>query len=106
VTRQETFADRLTALREAAGVSQYRLAQLSGVTKQTVSRLEAGQVQPSWDTVQALARGLGVEVGAFVTNAGPPQDVPVRSPGRPPKAVEAGPPAQPKKPRARPRKGT
>jgi transcriptional regulator with XRE-family HTH domain len=82
--KQETFAERLQALREKAGVTQYRLAQLSGVSKQTLSRLELGTTQPSWDTVQALARGLGVEVGAFVIESArqtPP--VPARPRGRP-----------------------
>jgi transcriptional regulator with XRE-family HTH domain len=82
--KSETFAERLQALREKAGVTQYRLAQLSGVSKQTLSRLEMGATQPSWETVQALARGLGVEVGAFVTEAArqaPPE--PAKARGRP-----------------------
>lgn len=66
-TRRETFADRLRSLREAAGISQYRLAQLSGLTKQTLSRLELGESKPSWETVQALARALAVDVTVFVT---------------------------------------
>ena len=84
--KQETFADRLSAIREAVGISQYRLAQLSGVTKQTISRLELGETQPSWDTVQLLARALGAEVTAFVT-------------------LPAELPATEKPPRGRPKKG-
>jgi transcriptional regulator with XRE-family HTH domain len=63
--RKETFADRLRALRLQAGITQYRLAKLSGLTNQGVSRLEKGG-QPSWATVQKLAGALGVEVTAFV----------------------------------------
>jgi transcriptional regulator with XRE-family HTH domain len=97
----ETFADRLKSLRERTGVSQYRLAQLAGLAKQTVSRLELGQIRPSWETVQALARGLGVEVGAFVTDQGAPaeQPPPAKPRGRPRKAGTEAPPA--KKPRGR-----
>lgn len=62
------FASKLKSLRIAAGMSQYRLAQLSGVKKQTISRLEKGRHDPSWKTVQELAKGLGVEVTAFVTD--------------------------------------
>ena len=51
-----------------AGVSQYRLAQLSGVTKQTVSKLELDETSPSWETVQLLAKALGVSCEAFVTD--------------------------------------
>jgi transcriptional regulator with XRE-family HTH domain len=87
MARQQTFADRLRAAREKAGVTPYRLAQLSGITKQAISRLESGQSQPTWDTVQALARALGVSCEAFTT---------------PPPAPAAAPPV---KPRGRPRKG-
>jgi transcriptional regulator with XRE-family HTH domain len=82
-----TFADRLTAMREAAGISQYRLAQLSGLTKQAISRLERGEGQPSWETVQALARGLGVTCEAFLTEPEEPPPPPPepRKPGRKPK---------------------
>jgi transcriptional regulator with XRE-family HTH domain len=99
----ETFADRLKSLREGAGVSQYRLAQLAGLAKQTVSRLELGQIRPSWETVQALARGLGIEVGAFVIDRGGPAAPPPRPRGRPKKAEAQAPPAA--KPRVR-KKGT
>jgi transcriptional regulator with XRE-family HTH domain len=61
----ESFADRLRTLREAAGVSQYRLAQLSGITKQSLSKLELGKTQPSFETVLTLAKVLGVDVSAF-----------------------------------------
>jgi len=82
--KEETFASRLQTLRERAGFTQYRLAQLSGVSKQTLSRLEMGTTQPSWDTVQALARGLGVEVGAFAIESAAPVPVePARPRGRP-----------------------
>jgi DNA-binding XRE family transcriptional regulator len=64
-----TFADRLRTARDAAGISQYRLAKLSGLSKQAVNLLESGQVpNPSWETVQALARALGVTTEAFLTD--------------------------------------
>jgi len=82
--KQETFAQRLAALREKAGISQYRLAQLSGVSKQALSQLECGTSQPSWETVRALARGLGIGVAAFDTGqAEPVAGVPARPRGRP-----------------------
>jgi transcriptional regulator with XRE-family HTH domain len=86
--QEESFAERLTALRERAGISQYRLAQLSGLSKQSISRLELGTTQPSWDTVQALATALGVEVGEFVTrakDAKPTASIPPKPRGRPAK---------------------
>jgi transcriptional regulator with XRE-family HTH domain len=60
------FASRLAALLAETGVTQYRLAQLSGVSKQALSKLVLGEREPSWRTVQALAKGLGVPVTAFL----------------------------------------
>jgi transcriptional regulator with XRE-family HTH domain len=68
----ETFAGRLTALREGAGLSQYEVSKRSGLPRQTVSRLEMGSSVPSWPTVQALARALGVSCVAFQDDAPPP----------------------------------
>lgn len=87
--KAETFADRLKALREAAGISQYRLAQLAGISKQNVSRLELGRSEPSWETVQALARALRLEVSAFVIESAEPSEVPpVKRAGRPRKQAK------------------
>ncbi|HEX5270553.1 MAG TPA: helix-turn-helix transcriptional regulator [Gemmataceae bacterium] len=80
--KSDTFAGRLTALREAAGISQYRLAQLSGITKQTISNLERGETSPSWETVQLLAKALGVSCEEFVVeDIQPPEPPPVKRPG-------------------------
>lgn len=62
----KSFARRLTHLREAAGLSQYEVAKRAGVTRQTLSRLEMGESVPTWPTVQALARALGLDCTAFV----------------------------------------
>ena len=57
----DTFAARLKNLRERAGLSQYRLAQLAGMRSQQVNHLEAGKRRdPAWSTVQKLARALAV----------------------------------------------
>jgi transcriptional regulator with XRE-family HTH domain len=42
----------------------------AGLPRQTVSRLEMGSSVPSWTTVQALARALGVDCTAFVIEEG------------------------------------
>jgi transcriptional regulator with XRE-family HTH domain len=80
--KKVTFASRLAALRGAAGISQYRLAQISGVAKQTLSKLEMGETAPSWETVQLLARALGVSCEAFmIDDVQPPPPPPVKRPG-------------------------
>lgn len=55
-----TFARRLRDLRAAAGLSGYALAKATGLDATYLGRLERGQQAPSWATVQALARALGV----------------------------------------------
>jgi transcriptional regulator with XRE-family HTH domain len=69
-----TFADRLRQVRTAAGISQYRLAKLSGLSKQAINLLESGQSRPSWETVQALARALGVSCESFLTDPPPAEE--------------------------------
>lgn len=59
------FAARLKALREAAGLSQAALAEKAGMNRFGVAKLEQGQREPSWATVQALAAALGVDCTAF-----------------------------------------
>jgi transcriptional regulator with XRE-family HTH domain len=87
VTEKTTFADRLRALREEAGLSQYALARQAGLSKQGLSRLELGEREPTWQTVQLLALALGVSCERFVDpGLKPPEAAPARPRGRPPKA--------------------
>ena len=51
--QKQDFADRLRGLLDSKEMTPYRLAQLSGITKQSISRMLLRQMQPSWDTVQA-----------------------------------------------------
>jgi transcriptional regulator with XRE-family HTH domain len=60
------FSERLKSLRETAGISQYRLAKQSGLSKQAISRLEVGLREPTWSTVQLLSAALGVSCESFV----------------------------------------
>src|SRR5262245_56108244 len=84
--KKDTLGARLTAAREAAGISQYRLAQISGVTKQSISKIERDETSPSWETVILLAKALGVSCEAFVTDdVQPPEPPPVKRPGPKPK---------------------
>jgi transcriptional regulator with XRE-family HTH domain len=86
------FADRLRHLRESAGLSQYALAKMTGLTKQTMSKLETGRHDPSWTTIQLLAKALGV---TCVELADPKLSLPAvetaRPPGRPAKAPSIDP---------------
>lgn len=95
-----TFAGRLRELREAAELSQYALARRSGVSKQMLSKLELGEREPSWVTVQKLAAALGVDCTEFNDpgltvpgGAGAEPTEPARPRGRPRKSPEPAPPA-------------
>jgi transcriptional regulator with XRE-family HTH domain len=84
--KKDTFARRLTALREQAGITMYRLAQITGITKQTISNLERGVGLPSWDSVQLLAKALGVSCEAFMSDdVQLPEPPPVGRPGPKPR---------------------
>lgn len=60
-----TFATRLRALREQAGLSAYALGKKSGVSDQTILNIEAGKNQPGWEVACKLADALGVSVAEF-----------------------------------------
>lgn len=58
---------RLRELRERRALSQYELAEQSGVSRQTVIRLEnGGESQPR--TVRKLAEFFGVEPAELIGN--------------------------------------
>src|SRR5437868_4367997 len=106
------FATRLHAIRERAGLSQYALAKVSGLSKQALSNLELGNREPNWNTVQLLAAALGVSCDDFIDPAV------ARAPARRRKDTQIAPatagrrrkdtqiiaPPPPRRPRSRPRK--
>jgi transcriptional regulator with XRE-family HTH domain len=87
----EAFGSRLKQLRQDAGLTQKELAERAGLTLEGVAQLERGRRKPSWETVLALAKALGVPCTAFEADEGaeaPP--APPRQPGRPRKRTEKG----------------
>src|SRR4051812_48342881 len=59
------FGRRLRAFRDAKGWTQAQLGEAAGMRQNVVARLEAGDREPGWGTVQKLADALGVDVGEF-----------------------------------------
>ena len=51
----QTVADRLMTLRAERGFSQARLAELAGVDRKTINRIENGHFSPSLDTLTRLS---------------------------------------------------
>ncbi len=55
--------NRLKEIREERNVSQVRLSELSGISRQTISKIEADPAAVfKVDTLQALANALGVSI--------------------------------------------
>ena len=55
-----SLGTKIRDLRESLGLTQARLAELAGVTPGMIGQLEKGRARPSLDTVELLARALGV----------------------------------------------
>lgn len=60
---QKLVGSNIQKLRLAAKISQEELAACMDVDQAYVSRLEAGEKNPTISTLQAAAMALGVEVG-------------------------------------------
>lgn len=80
-----TFGRRLRELREAVGVTLVELGRRAGMLPHAIGRLEYGQREPGWQTVQRLATALGVSVADFVVASSdtPTTAVPPPEPPRP-----------------------
>lgn len=64
------FGPRLRFLREAAGMSQELLADRSGLSANSLARIERSEREPGWGTVLKLAAALGVEPNDFLHQSG------------------------------------
>lgn len=63
---QRKFAQRLRRLRREADLSQQKLADLSGVGRVTIARIEAAAQSPKLDTIQKLSSAMGYPVQALM----------------------------------------
>ena len=59
---------RLRVLREDAELSQLALAAASGITNDTICRIELGRRAPQAATIERLARALNVAPERFVSD--------------------------------------
>jgi DNA-binding XRE family transcriptional regulator len=57
---------RLRELREEKGLTAYEIARRSGIHRPNISRMESGKHVPTVDTLDRLARALGVPVAALL----------------------------------------
>lgn len=70
-TTQPAIGPLLRQLREAAGLTVRRLAELSGVDQANISRLETGQAtKPTFESLTKLAEALDADPARFYKAAG------------------------------------
>ena len=72
----------LEAARKAAAMSQEQLATGAGLSRMTVQRTEAGQIDPRLSSVAAIAKTLGMDLMLVPTALRPELESFVRSGGR------------------------
>jgi transcriptional regulator with XRE-family HTH domain len=62
------FGQKLRQVREQAGISQEKLAQLAGLHRTYVSSVERGKRNISLENIDRLARALGLPMARLVSD--------------------------------------
>lgn len=65
------LATRIRDWRETQALSQAELAEKAGFARSTLSKIENGQLSPTFEILLKLARGFGVELADLVRNEAP-----------------------------------
>lgn len=63
---QPALGAAIRELRSKEGMTQEALAQQAGITVAYLSSLERGHANPTWGTVERVAKGLGVSLAELV----------------------------------------
>jgi transcriptional regulator with XRE-family HTH domain len=72
-TQKGFFATRLKELRRERGLTQAGLAKAAGLSLDGIRQLEYGRREPGYDTLQRLAKALGISPGMlFPDEPAPP----------------------------------
>ncbi|MFA7438760.1 helix-turn-helix domain-containing protein [Castellaniella sp.] len=67
--QKSALAERLKFLRQRHGLTQGQVSATSGISTSTLSKIENGQLSPTYDVLLRLAHGLGVDVAELFVNA-------------------------------------
>lgn len=59
----------LVALRKAAGISQYRLGELTGLSRETIRLIENGQNSPTLATLFLMSTALSARLTPLIQEA-------------------------------------
>lgn len=60
-----TIGQKISELRQQKGWTQYRLAKECQVAPITISRMESGKMQPSFEMVQKIAAAFNISLSEF-----------------------------------------
>lgn len=71
VALRQSFAERLRQLRHDRSMTQERLAEASGLSVDSVRRIERGAMAPSLDTIGRLGTGLQVSLPVLFASQSP-----------------------------------
>ncbi len=67
IDRRRALGDRIRAVRLHANLTQETLAELAGMDRQTVNRIEQGHQSPVFDNLVRIAHALGVPLSDLVS---------------------------------------
>lgn len=70
----QEIGSRLKAIRTRLGLSQRKLARVSGVANATVSQIEAGRLNPTVSLLKKILDGIPVSLAEFFADTGFPGD--------------------------------
>ena len=70
-TARQVFADNVRRIRRANGLSQEKLADLTGLHRTYVGSVERGERNISIDNMERFAAALGVGIAELVSRASP-----------------------------------
>ena len=61
------MGEKIKELRESKGMSQYRLAEITGINRSTINRYENGSIQKiSFDNLMKICEALGVNIKEII----------------------------------------
>lgn len=77
-----TLGQRLRSMRNAKGWTLEQACLAMGLSRSAISKIERGDVTPSFDALLKLAAGFGLEISDLLADAATPQQNPPAAAGR------------------------
>ena len=66
-----TLGTRVKQYRMELGMTQTELAEKGGLSHSALSKIESGQLSPTFQTLLRIVKGLGVDISRLLTTSGP-----------------------------------